>query len=278
MFTFPISGVETYWWLPGLVAFVISFFTSMGGLSGAFLLMPFQVSILGFTAPAVNPTNMMYNIFAIPGGVYRFIRMKRLVWPLAITIISGAAPGLIIGAYIRMKYLVDPRNFKLFIGLVLIYVVFKLLKDINRKKRIIKNNADIRVKILRFSVRIIRFKFNDEVYQISSGVLFLLALIVGIISGAYGIGGGAVIAPILVAVFGLPIYAVAGAVLLGTFLSSIVGVFIYSILMPIVTHGQLGASPDWLLGLSLGVGGFAGIRSEERRVGKECRSRWSPYH
>ena len=23
---------------------------------------------------------------------------------------------------------------------------------------------------------------------------------------------------------------------------------------------------------------FNGIRSEERRVGKECRSRWSPYH
>src|SRR5256885_15191036 len=23
---------------------------------------------------------------------------------------------------------------------------------------------------------------------------------------------------------------------------------------------------------------FASVRSEERRVGKECRSRWSPYH
>ena len=23
---------------------------------------------------------------------------------------------------------------------------------------------------------------------------------------------------------------------------------------------------------------FTGARSEERRVGKECRSRWSPYH
>ena len=23
---------------------------------------------------------------------------------------------------------------------------------------------------------------------------------------------------------------------------------------------------------------FPGVRSEERRVGKECRSRWSPYH
>jgi len=31
--------------------------------------------------------------------------------------------------------------------------------------------------------------------------------------------------------------------------------------------------------LEAGVGrAFAGERSEERRVGKECRSRWSPYH
>ena len=32
--------------------------------------------------------------------------------------------------------------------------------------------------------------------------------------------------------------------------------------------------------LSAIVNGFIGIvvRSEERRVGKECRSRWSPYH
>src|SRR5262245_45976679 len=27
-----------------------------------------------------------------------------------------------------------------------------------------------------------------------------------------------------------------------------------------------------------GIGGALAMRSEERRVGKECRSRWSPYH
>ena len=27
-----------------------------------------------------------------------------------------------------------------------------------------------------------------------------------------------------------------------------------------------------------GVSGIFEVRSEERRVGKECRSRWSPYH
>src|SRR3712207_8326091 len=31
------------------------------------------------------------------------------------------------------------------------------------------------------------------------------------------------------------------------------------------------------LGLALGLGEHL-LRSEERRVGKECRSRWSPYH
>ena len=30
--------------------------------------------------------------------------------------------------------------------------------------------------------------------------------------------------------------------------------------------------------ISGNIYGLSGIRSEERRVGKECRSRWSPYH
>ena len=29
---------------------------------------------------------------------------------------------------------------------------------------------------------------------------------------------------------------------------------------------------------ALGMSAEAPVRSEERRVGKECRSRWSPYH
>ena len=32
------------------------------------------------------------------------------------------------------------------------------------------------------------------------------------------------------------------------------------------------------LNLPIDADGYITIRSEERRVGKECRSRWSPYH
>ncbi|MGB8993396.1 MAG: hypothetical protein WCD80_15175 [Desulfobaccales bacterium] len=44
---FPVSGVE----VNPLISLVISTFTSMGGVSGALLLLPFQVSILNFTKP-----------------------------------------------------------------------------------------------------------------------------------------------------------------------------------------------------------------------------------
>src|SRR5260370_35356323 len=44
-------------------------------------------------------------------------------------------------------------------------------------------------------------------------------------------------------------------------------------------RGQALSMEGWLHEVSLMQPGFPVIgRSEERRVGKECRSRWSPYH
>ena len=37
-------------------------------------------------------------------------------------------------------------------------------------------------------------------------------------------------------------------------------------------------SPENIHQLSVSIKGRPYTRSEERRVGKECRSRWSPYH
>ena len=119
---FPVSGVQTPFWLPPVVAFVISFFTAMGGVSGAFLLLPFQVSVLGYTAPSVSATNPVFTIVAIPSGVYRYIREGRMLWPLTRAVIIGTLPGVFIGAWVRIRYLPDPRNFKFFVGLVLLYI------------------------------------------------------------------------------------------------------------------------------------------------------------
>src|SRR4030066_1815687 len=108
---FPVSGVKTYIFIPPLVAFVLSFFTSMGGVSGAFLLLPFQMSFLHFTSPAVSSTNFVYNVVAIPSGVYRYIKEGRMAWPLPFVVIVGTLPGVFIGYYLRVLYLPDPKAF-----------------------------------------------------------------------------------------------------------------------------------------------------------------------
>lgn len=126
---FPVSGVKTWIFLPPLVVFVVSSLTSMVGVSGAFILLPLQMSVHGFTSPAVSSTNFVFNIVAIPSGVYRYFRESRMAWPLTWIVILGTLPGVFIGYYLRILYLPDPRTFKLFVDLVLLYIGVRLLYE-----------------------------------------------------------------------------------------------------------------------------------------------------
>jgi len=50
-------------------AFIISAIATPAGISGAVLLLPFQVSVLGTPSPAVTPTNLLYNVVSTPGAL-----------------------------------------------------------------------------------------------------------------------------------------------------------------------------------------------------------------
>jgi uncharacterized membrane protein YfcA len=87
----------------------------------------------------------------------------------------------------------------------------------------------------------------------------VLSFIVGVVGGTYGIGGGAIIAPFLVAVFGLPVYTIAGAALLATLVTSVAGVIFYTAIAPFYAETGLAIAPDWVLGAMFGIGGAAGM-------------------
>lgn len=283
-YAFPVSGVTTNVLIPPLVAMVVSFLTSMGGVSGAFLLLPFQVSYLNYTSPSVSGTNFIFNIVAIPSGVYRYLKEGRMAWPLTWVVIAGTLPGVFIGYWLRVSYLPDPRTFKLFVGCVLLYIGVRLLYEFTGKARAqsqankalekkFKERADeikkrqtsrvaaglppeALVKTVSATLTRIEYEFWGERFSYSTIGMFILAFVVGIIGGTYGIGGGAIIAPFCVAVFHLPVYTIAGAALMGTFITSIAGVFFYSV---IPAKAGMATSPDWLLGILFGIGGTVGI-------------------
>ena len=269
---FPLSGVTVDPWIPPLVAFAVSFLTSMGGVSGAFLLLPFQMSVLGYTSPSVSATNQLYNIVAIPSGVYRYWREGRMIWPLVWAVVAGTLPGVLIGAIIRVTGLRDPRHFKLFAAAVLLYIGIKMVRDMLKQQAASAatgkvapsgplaasyGNPAATVRITESTLRRIGFTFQGENYSVPVSGIFLLCFIVGIVGGVYGIGGGAIVAPFLVTFFGLPVYTVAGAALMGTFVTSVAGVTFYSALAPFYPH--LSVAPDWLLGVLFGLGGMAGM-------------------
>ncbi len=278
--TFPVSGVETALWVPPLVGLVISFFTSMGGISGAFLVLPFQMSVLGFTSPAVTPTNLVFNIVGIPSAVYRYFKEGRMNWPLAWNIVVGTIPGLVLGLFIRVWYLPDPRAFKLFVGCVLFYIGGRMLYQLiaERGKKTSEKAAETKmrqqtasaaspasntgqraIRTLSWSLSCTEYEFFGERFRFHTMGLFALSLVVGLIGGVYGIGGGAIIAPFIVSFFGLPIHTIAGATLMGTCVTSVGGVIFYEVVGPLVALPGQSVRPDWLLGFLFGIGGFVGM-------------------
>jgi uncharacterized protein len=280
---FSTSGIEVSPWIPPAVAFVISFFTSMGGVSGAFLLLPFQMSFLGYTHPSVSATNQLFNIVAIPSGVYRYWKEGRMVWPLTQVVIAGTLPGVFIGAFVRVAYLPNPKHFKLFAAGVLLYIGFRMVKDLVQKKtagnsensekrfqemvRLYRKETSNQqrqdnvvfpaVKVTHFNLKRLGYTFYGETFDVSFWGIFALSFLVGIVGGIYGIGGGSIIAPFFVAFFGLPVYTIAGAALMGTFVTSVAGVAFYQAIAPF--YPDMSVAPDWLLGVLFGIGGMAGM-------------------
>jgi uncharacterized membrane protein YfcA len=261
---FPVAGIELDPWIPPAVAFFISVFTSLGGVSGAFLLLPFQVSVLGFHSPAVSATNHLYNIVATPSGVWRYASEGRVVWPMALAIIVGTLPGVFLGAILRVEFLHDQQRFKVFVGLVLFYIGVRLMSEVVSAWR--HRSASARTPGRKTQPRIaateanrthIAYEYGNERFKIGVPALLALSFVVGGVGGVYGIGGGALIAPLLVSFFGLPVYTVAGAALLATFTTSVAAVISYYFLAQL--YSATAVMPDWRLGLLFGLGGLAGI-------------------
>lgn len=244
---FPVSSFEPSLLLLPLVSLAISFFTSMAGVSGAFLLLPFQVSVLGFTSPAVSATNHLYNVLATPSGAARYAREGRMDWRLTWTLVAGTVPGALVGVFLRARYLPDPGRFKLFAGVVLLYIGGRLLADRWRGRGVPEGGGD---------------------HGFSTAGVLGLSLVVGVVGGMYGIGGGAIIAPLLVSGFRLPVHAVAGAALAATGMTSLVAVAAYQGIA--LFDRSAAIAPDWTLGLLFGFGGMVGMS-----LGARCQKRVS---
>jgi uncharacterized protein len=215
-----------------VAAYGIAALATPAGISGAVLLLPFQVSVLGTPSPAVTPTNLLYNVVATPGALYRYWRQGQTGGRLALVLIAGTVPGVIAGSVIRVELLPGPRVFDLLVAVVLLPLGIWLALT-----RPAPEDNPAR-----------------PARPIPGPVLIVLAAAVGCVGGIYGIGGGSILAPILIGT-GRRASDVAPAALASTFVTSVAGVITFTVLS---LHETGAVAPNWPTGIALGAGGLAG--------------------
>ena len=213
-----------------LAGLLVATATTPAGVSGAVLLLPVQVSLLGVPSPAVTPTNLIFNLFATPSGVLRYRRLRGggLMSPLAARLLAGTVPGVVVGAVVRVEWLSGQQAFYLAAGAVLATLGALL---------VVRRPAPV-----------------DRPLRLA--LIPPVAAAVGVVGGIYGIGGGSFLAPILI-LGGYTAYTVAPAALLSTLAASVVGVITF-VVLGVGSSGPTHIAPDWGVGIAAGAGGLIG--------------------
>ena len=157
-----------------VAALAISTVASPAGVSGAVLLLPFQVSVLGTPSPAVTPTNLLYNVVATPGALYRYWRQGQTGGELTAVLLAGTMPGVVAGSVIRVELLPGPEAFEIVIAVVLIPLGSWL------------------------ALRMSPDGESPPWLHLPRSTIVGVSFVVGVVGGIYGIGGGSILAPILV--------------------------------------------------------------------------------
>jgi uncharacterized protein len=215
-----------------ITAYAVAVLTTPAGISGAVVLLPFQLRVLDVPSLAATPTNLLYNVIATPGALFRYWRQKQTGGRLALVLVTGTLPGVIAGSVIRVELLPGQRAYELVVAAVLVPLGTWL--------------SLTRPALARRTAR--------HAWSLPVPLLALLGAVVGCIGGIYGVGGGAILAPVLIGSGRRP-SQVAPAALASTFVTSAAGVITFAVL----SVGKPGfVAPDWSLGIALGLGGLAG--------------------
>lgn len=215
--------------------FGVALLCTPAGVSGAFLLLPIQVLLLGAPSPAVSATNLLYNVVASPAGAAAYLRRGGVDGPLLRRVLPGVLPGMVLGVGLRSTWLADADQFAWPAAVVLGGLGARLIGDGFRRDRPVP---------------------ADATGLPSAHRLAAVGLAAGLVGGVYGIGGAAIAVPWLVGVERLPVHRVAGAALVLTLVSSCVGLaaFVAGAALDV----DAAVPPMWGHGIALGAGGLLG--------------------
>lgn len=183
-----------------MAALAISFITSQGGISGAYLLLPIQSCILNTVNPVISGTNLLYNLISIPLSIHEYFRERRIAASFtSILVIGGASAGgaVVGGTWLRGHYLTGGYTFSYFMGAVLLALAAELILSSTLLIRRVRTYETV-VRCSRDKTSLVITTNKSNTYRVNTILLVIITVLVGMASGAYGIGGASILSPILI--------------------------------------------------------------------------------
>jgi uncharacterized membrane protein YfcA len=180
----------------GIVAFAIGVGTlsSMIGIGGGILNTPLLIIVFGLSAQQGPATALVAALFVAVASSASYWRQKpRPILPrIGLLLAVTTAPGSILGVMMR-TLISDDMILRIIFGVSLMPVALKMLFAKKKEK------GDLASELASFD--------ESSIVSKTWGMALFGAFIGGISAGLLGIGGGAIVVPVLSIILGLPMHA-----------------------------------------------------------------------
>lgn len=183
------------------IGILTAFLGSLVGLGGGVILIPSLLLLHQFvpgfewvTPQSIVGISLITMIFTSLASTLTYLKEKRVDYKTGLLFLIGSVPGSMVGSWLNQ--FMRTEHFQLYFGFLIILIsILLFLKRDPEKKRM--NGKSMR-----------SFRVGDNVYEysISIPLAISLALVVGILSGLFGIGGGSIMVPAMILLFGFPVH------------------------------------------------------------------------
>lgn len=222
--------------IEGVILILIGLFAGaygiMVGAGGGFIFVPALLIILDMPPALAAGTGLVVVLINATSGVAGFVKQKRIDYQIALLITLGALPGSFAGIW--FSHIVSADIFQwIFAGVLILLGLFLQYKNRGKQdKGVEEPSKDLSMTTKR---------------KIS---LIMVGIMMGIVSTFFGIGGGWLMVPILIYIYGIKAHRATATSVFALCLYSIIGVILH------IYHGNV----DWSAALWGGIGVLVGAQ------------------
>ncbi|GGA99360.1 sulfite exporter TauE/SafE family protein [Macrococcus hajekii] len=228
---------------------------SLVGLGGGIIIVPAliflgEAGLLdGITPQKAIGTSTVILIATGLSASIGYARSKQVDFKSALLFLIGIIPGALVGAY--LSHFLTLKSFNLYFGLLMIMMSIVLLfRDKIKPIKFFQNPEHLR--------SFTDAKGQHYTYSISPVPAIIATFFVGCLTGLFGIGGGALMTPLMIIIFRFPPHIAVGTSMLMILFSSLSGATSH------IVQGNVLWSYAIVLVISSFIGATLGVRINKR--------------